>query len=76
MLAFGGSLGRKRINNNSNYKNKSVDESCNNDDDCSNMNINNDNYKNSCINMNNERRSHSDSTDSMCHADIWKSRTW
>ena len=70
MLAFDGSLGRKRISNNNNYKNNSVDESCNNDDDSSNMNNNNDNYKNSCIKLDNERRSNSDSTDSMYHGDI------
>ena len=76
MLAFGGSLGRDRINNNSNYKNISVDETCNDDDDSSNMKNNNDNYKNSCIKLKNERRTNSDNIDNMYHADIWKSRAW
>ena len=76
MLALGGSLGRDRISNNSNYKNIYVDETCNDDDDSSNMKYNNDNYKNSCIKLKNERRSNSDNIDNMYHADIWKSRAW
>ena len=71
-MSIGNFFGRKRINNNSVYQDVSVVENSNNDDDSFNRKNHNDNYKYSCINSNNERRSSSDSIDNMCYVDFWR----
>ena len=60
------------MNNNSGYIHVSDDENNNNDDDSFNIKNKNDNHKNSCINLNNERESSSESLDDMYHVDIWR----